>query len=394
MSPRPDDDPEKRRMKGQTEVKHEILGKYLRPWLFKITEMNPNIQYIDGFAGWGRYSDGSPGSPLIAMQVVEKNWDTLKDRGKLTSIDCIFVEPNDNNRADLKEAVRMEEGEISAPINITFDDREFEEFAREFIEEYGDEAPPSFIFVDPFGFSGLPFEVVRDIMSLRSSGMELFITFMSGKMARFMQNPEHRKAITEILGSDSWESEISTGASKEERAEQFVHLYEKQLRQEAGVEYVWPFQMYEESKTQTTYYLIHATNHFDGFKLMKDIMFKAGAGEQFAYLGPDHYPFEAEQTNLGDWDAYDESEERIQDLAHQLHDELVGKTMTFRAVMEATYEDTTLIEKHYRSACKFLADNGLADIHNRPDMNNGTKTGLNDDDRVEFRPGGLSHFTS
>src|SRR5262245_58702283 len=63
-----------------TPAKHVILRRNLHAWfpiLARQASVNarrlgvaPNreILFIDGFAGPGRYTDGSPGSPVIALQ--------------------------------------------------------------------------------------------------------------------------------------------------------------------------------------------------------------------------------------------------------------------------------------------------------------------------------------
>lgn len=378
---RADDDPEKQRMKGQTEVKHNLLQKYLKPWLFKITELNPEILYIDGFAGWGYYPDGSPGSPILAMDVVKENYESLE--GKLEAFHCVFIEANENNYEELESAVEEKEKECPPEVKPEVEHTEFDKFAEDFLDQV-DRPIPSFIFIDPFGFSGVPFEVVSDLINHRKTGVELFITFTAGKMAQFLDTGTHEVAITEILGTEAWKERISPEMSKEERAEELLQVYEDQLRHEADVEFVWPFQMYEEGKRQTSYYLVHATNHFDGHDIMKKIMYKEGANEQFAYLGPDHYPFEEEQLNLTEFGNGDQ-DERIESFADQLFKWYRGESTTLKEVIKETTQETPLIEKHYRKACKHLRDNDLLEVTHRPDRPEGNKErGIGLDDDIDF----------
>lgn len=385
-----DDDPEKQRRKGQTEVKHNILEKYLNPWLLKITEVSPDVRYIDGFAGWGRYDDGSPGSPLIAMNVAKRiiNGDHGRIDAKLDNLYCTFIESKESNYVDLKQEVQKALEDCPFQVKVDCRHEEFEEFAHAFLEVQGGVPEPSFIFIDPFGFSGLPFGIVADLLNLRSTGMEVFITFVAGEMARFLESDTHAEAITEILGTDRWQEEIDVDLPKEEKVDELLRIYEEQLRHEAGVEYVWPFRMSRESKAETVYYLVHATNHFDGFKIMKDIMFNAGAEEAFAYLGPNHYPYLEEQQSLADFDTESEREtdRRVEDLSNLLHDTLPKEeSMPFWEVMEETYQETALIEKHYRDAIYLLEDQNRARIINHPERTDGTKEGLHYGDEVIFK---------
>lgn len=372
-------------MKGQTEVKHEILENYLVPWLRKIKEVDSTVRYIDGFAGKGKYTTGEDGSPIIAMDVANRHIDTLTP--KLQKYHCTFVEKDNENYNDLKQLVAEKQVECSPIITTECRNEAFSEFATDFLHTHGEDAEPSFIFIDPFGFSGVPFQLISDLINLRPTGIEVFITFMSGKMAQFMETEEHGIAISEILALDDWREKIDDTAGKDERARQFVRLFEQQLKDEAGVEYVWPFEMTEETKRQNCYYLVHATNHFDGFKLMKKIMFNAGAGEQFAYLGPDHYPFEAEQQTLKTFDAYDESKERIQALADTLHERFKGQTLKIREVMIKTYEETTLIDSHYKKALSHLEDESRIEMIRLPDEGGSKSYGYSEHDKVRFIEG-------
>lgn len=387
-----DDDEEKHRMKGQTEVKHDILQKYLEPWLYRISSLDRTVHYIDGFAGWGIYPDGSPGSPLIALSVANQNLPSVA--GKLDEFRCTFIEKDQSNFESLNEAVKEELQNCDPIIKAKCENREFEEFAREYlVEEEGAIAagaegpPPSFAFIDPFGYSGLPFEVVDGLLNLRETGMEVFVSFMSGEMARFMEVDNHKIPINELLGTDEWENHVNPDADKEERAEQFLRFYKKQLREEAGVDHVWDFRMCREEKAETVYYLVHATNHFKGFKLMKDVMFNAGAEEKFAYLGPDHTPYADEQRKLWDFGEIGD-DERILDLADDLHERFVGEPpISLWEIMRQTYDEIPLIQKHYRKACLRLENQGRAEIINHPEEDDGTVTGLQSDDEVRFIEG-------
>lgn len=55
-----------------SEVKDELLGCYLKPYVQKIMHTKHPIVYIDCFAGKGRFEDGKPGSPIIALGVMKK----------------------------------------------------------------------------------------------------------------------------------------------------------------------------------------------------------------------------------------------------------------------------------------------------------------------------------
>jgi three-Cys-motif partner protein len=51
-----------------TAAKHMILRRYLQAWLPILSRRNERVLYLDGFAGPGIYSEGEPGSPIIALR--------------------------------------------------------------------------------------------------------------------------------------------------------------------------------------------------------------------------------------------------------------------------------------------------------------------------------------
>ena len=55
-------------MEPHTRAKHEVLMRYLLAWFPIMGQKFPQIMYIDGFAGPGRYSGGEAGSPIIAIE--------------------------------------------------------------------------------------------------------------------------------------------------------------------------------------------------------------------------------------------------------------------------------------------------------------------------------------
>ena len=55
-----------------TQAKHDILRHHMGAW-FPILGRSSSgpLQYIDGFAGPGEYEGGEPGSPKIALQLLQ-----------------------------------------------------------------------------------------------------------------------------------------------------------------------------------------------------------------------------------------------------------------------------------------------------------------------------------
>ena len=73
--------------------------------------------------------------------------------------------------------------------------------------EVGAKLAPSVFFVDPFGFGGVPFEVIKDILSIPRT--EVFITFMYCDINRFLESPAAQAALNELFGTKVTQQLIS-----------------------------------------------------------------------------------------------------------------------------------------------------------------------------------------
>jgi len=384
---REDNDEQKLRKKGQTEMKHRILRLYLNPWISKISMVESRLLFVDGFAGPGVYPDGSNGSPLIAMNMADKmlsSSEGINDR--VESFDCVFIEADDDNYAKLENSVSRAKENVDSRINTWCIHGQFESWAEGFIENHQyKRPPPSLVFIDPFGYSNIPFDLISELFQLRDQSLELLITFMAGKMAQWMEDPSHQKAITEAIGSDEWKDSVTPDLGKDVRAERFSSIYQRQLKREADANFTMPFEMVEESKRQTCYYLIHVTNHWQGLKVMKETMFNAGADDEFAYLGPDHSGYEDDQLSFAEFGETEDFDQRIEEFASQLYSRYKGEEISFQDLLEETLDQNVFKAKHYRSAFRILESEGKLEVEHREHLPNGNKSrGYGLDDLLKF----------
>jgi three-Cys-motif partner protein len=365
-------DPEKWRMKEHTEVKHEILRKYLRTWARIRSSTNSSLHYFDGFAGRAIYDGERRGSPLLALEVAED----LAER--VENFYLTFNELNDENFDDMKEGVEKRRDKCQKP---DYRNEPFEDVAPQMMEDEKHRYVPSLVFVDPFGYDSVPFETVSEIMNMREQGDEVFFTFMVEKIRRFLKDEEKESAISKVLGTDNWKY-IRDIKRKDRKEEEILQLYVSQLEDEADVKHVFPFKMMHSEKRSTAYYLIHATNHFKGLKVMKDVMFNEGAEGNFAYLGQDHHGFEEKQMDL--FESTETKDNRVADLENHFLDTFEGERASFWDILKESYADAEAIESHYKKAIRNLEEKDKALIHNFENRPDGTRRGLGHDDEVEF----------
>lgn len=358
MPPLADDDPDKWDYTLHTGVKHEILTKYIDGWI-RIAGSFRQMYYYDCFAGRGEYNQGQLGSPVIVMQYMQKH------ASKGINFNCICIEKNKKNYDNLVAVCEREKTNFTS-VNFEIYNETFEELITRIpglLQSRNDY--PSFFFIDPFGIK-VPFKIVSSLCHYDHS--EVLVTFMSKNMARFLDSNRHTGAIEETLGSSFDLPILDLGL--EERQQTLLEIYKTNLK--AHAKYVMSYRLKESTTDITTYHLIHGSNHFEAFKLMKDILYNQGAEGTFTFHGPKEKLYGKEQMRLTA--PTEESE-----FKEWLLKECAGRTATFWDVMKDTYEKTKFIEQHYRAAIQQLARERTIRLEGQ-----GPRGGINRDTVIVF----------
>jgi three-Cys-motif partner protein len=265
-------------LEPHTRAKHEILRRYLEAWTAILGLGGfPTIAYVDGFAGPGVYDNGEDGSPIIALKAA------LKHQARISSeLRFLFIEHDKKRAAQLNECVST----LALPANFKVRVAEGMTFAEGFrahlldrYREANKPLPPTFAFIDPFGWTGVPFTVVKEILSHKSC--EVLFNFMYEEINRFIEHPDQTKNFDDLFGTPDWRG-VSKIVDARARRE-FLHgLYVRQLRQEAGARYVRSFEM-RNKKDATDYFLFFATNSAKGMEKMKEAMWKLDESGEFRF---------------------------------------------------------------------------------------------------------------
>jgi len=375
-----DSTPEKWIYREHTRVKHALLKKYLYVWIIKLGKFHRKIIFFDGFAGRGEYIDEKTGklltvgSPIIALRVADELLQYCEQKERNPYFDkfvCVAVEKDKENFENLRSVInrKKEKLEFKDKIEILLINAEFANVVSKLVKEVGVRIAPSFFFIDPFGFSGVPFAAITDILSLPRT--EIFFSFMTRDINRFLGLHQVEKHLNTLYPTSEWQ-QIYQIQSWEERDKALLNLYVKSLKEIAGVKYVFPFRVCMDEKYQTLYYLVHATNHFHGLKIMKDIMKRQGASGDFAWLGPKESSYRYQQKLFDD---------TIPSLKEYLLKKFEGESKTFDKILEETYQDTRFVEKEYRQALKELEKEGRASIIR---VTSKTTRGLSGKDKIIF----------
>src|SRR5690349_20246000 len=147
-----------------TVVKHTIVQRYLYAWLPIMARTNERILYIDGFAGPGRYSNGEEGSPLIAIKAV-LNHPSFREPKRRGEVEFLFIEAMQDRTDALIEELNQLKAGTPFPPWLKYEVIHGE-FGREMslildrLQQTGQQLPPTFAFIDPFGYKDVPMALI------------------------------------------------------------------------------------------------------------------------------------------------------------------------------------------------------------------------------------------
>jgi len=259
-----------------TLAKHEILRRYLGAWFPILSKWDRRIIYLDGFCGPGRYSNGEPGSPLIALEVAMSHQERLRNR----EVVFFFID----ERKDRLEHLENEIQQLNPPQNFKIVIRagEFRDTLSKVldsIESKGSQLAPTFAFVDPFGFKGIPYNLMTRLLG--NPKTEIFINVMADPINRFLTHPDPqiRQHIIELFGT---RQVLDIAQNTPDRFTALRQLYQSQLGRYA--QFVRFFEM-KNKQDRLIYYLFFATNHPLGHARMKEAFWKIDSMSGFRFSG-------------------------------------------------------------------------------------------------------------
>lgn len=348
-----------------TKAKHEILRRYLGAWFPILGSKIPRIVYIDGFCGPGRYLGGEEGSPIIALQEARKQPILIN-----TDVNFLFIDEREDRIKHLESELSL----LNIPSNFHIDTRvnEFEDTLTKILdalEKKGAHLAPTFAFIDPFGFKGAPFSLIKRLMS--NSRTEVFINIMVDSVNRFVEHPlpVDRQHIKDLLGI--CDDEIEGVINSQDRILAFRQLYQDKLLEHAT--FVRYFEM-RDNRNKVIYYLFFASNHPLGHKKMKEAFWKVDNQSGFKFSDRT----DPNQPVLFEFDP-------SIDLAKTLKARFSGTKQKSEDIISFVDNETAYIETHAKKALVHL-ENGN-EISAEPIKSDGAKR-----KRGTFPAGVAIHF--
>lgn len=268
-----------------TLAKIEIVRQYLVRW-FQILgrgHASRRLLYIDGFAGPGEYTNSKDSSPIAALSAAKDLMYASSDFRDMEVV-FLFVEKEPWCAEHLRSLVKQKKW----PLNIKWDiiqgtfDAQVGRILQQ-IRLQGQQLAPTFAFIDPFGATGLPFDIIKEILGYRSC--EVLLNLDSdgvGRLFKAKGQEWNRDHLDAMFGDQSWQVALNPHASMAELTRQVLTLYKQKLRSIPNVHYVFPFSM-GDRHGRLSYHLVFASQHRLGLEKMKEAMESVDASGSFSF---------------------------------------------------------------------------------------------------------------
>ncbi len=271
--------------------------------------------YVDCFAGAGKFEDGSKGSPLIALDVLEACIANSRYEMKTA-----FIEPK--YCSELKK--NLDAHSLATKTRTV--NGGFRENILPVIKE--EDTRNIFLYIDPFGIKELSFELF-DSVSAYNSSLELLINLNSfgflreacrvkaanavhefdefldeevleDDFVKEVHKDKYHDRLTDIAGGDYWVDIVNRFASKSINAvkaeNEFSARYRERLNK--NFKYVIDLPIRDKNNKAPKYRMVHATNHPDGCVLMYDNICKKWKHIRLMQSGGQLSLFEPKYTEL------------------------------------------------------------------------------------------------
>ena len=328
------------------------MRRYLGAWfpILTIQGSSRRVIFLDGFAGPGVYSGGEKGSPLIALETLVNH--TSFDRMSRTEFIFLFVESNrdrfDNLQHELERFWSRRIGGQPTNVGVFIYNKEFTEMAHHILNHTRGRLAPTFAFIDPFGWSGVPMTTIRDLLA--SQKCEVLFNFMYDSVNRFItdERPETSQSFNPLFGVETIDNELATALGGAHRKQFLVDLCKKQLQAVGGFNFVHSFEMMNSARGRTQCYLMFGTRHTKGLRAMKDAMWALDpvSGARFqGFTGDQLVLFEPEPNTAA--------------LRAAILGRFRHQSVSIETIEQFVVQETDYLTTHYRQVLKKLENEDL-----------------------------------
>jgi three-Cys-motif partner protein len=214
--------------------KHSLLSRYVPKFGGMTGSRGGEVVYLDGYAGEGRYEDGTPGSAERVLKIAADH-----QARNLVRWTCFFSEKQASSYTQL-------EALVAEYRTRGVDGRTFHGDVIGLMEEVLAAAvgKPLFLFLDPCGLA-LPFDYLADVLAHKRGTLrpptELLLNFSRVAVRRIGGNSQSARGVErsserldEVCGGRWWREHFANGYSSD-ADEAVAREYSKRLARATGM---------------------------------------------------------------------------------------------------------------------------------------------------------------
>lgn len=265
-----------------TKVKHDLYERYLSKWMpIMVNGWKADITYAEGFSGPGVYTEGEPGSPVIALRTLV-NDPKIRTKVRDGGIRFIFVDHD-------QRCIDILPGELaSAALPVAYD--QLGQHGVHVWVEKGECEPtlehvltrakawnrPILAVLDTWG-GGVSAELVG---KFAYPGSEVIITIQPQYFSRFadVKDIKHGDGV---FGDADWREVAKQPSENKQRW--LMRQYRETVRK-AGFTHVLDFELVD--NRGASLYLVFGTTHDRGLQKMKEAMWEVDPVTGMGYRDP------------------------------------------------------------------------------------------------------------
>jgi len=314
-----------------TLAKIEMLKAYLRAY-FPILgrgKSGREFLYVDGFAGPGEYTNSPMGSPIAALTAAKAALAQVGPAWRAGTIQCAFIEPDSERCANLRERIKPFGGDARLIPRVIEDS--FENgisTLQKLIPGPFSSDEPLFVFIDPFGATGVSFATVSEILASPCS--EVLINLDADGIARIFRADKRANYLTllnNVFGDESWKGVLDSGHDFSRLCGHVLNLYKAKLKALPRVKYVFSYEM-RGRKNTLNYHLVFATQNPLGLEKMKEAMKSIDQNGSYCFS----------DGSVGQASMFRDDDPQI--YAQQLHQRSIGTEATYQELRDYALNET------------------------------------------------------
>ncbi|MFJ8997238.1 three-Cys-motif partner protein TcmP [Streptomyces sp. NPDC102359] len=273
---------------SQSVFKHAILRRYVTPYAAMVGSSSPGhrVAIVDGFAGRGRYPDGTPASGELILRAAAK--------ASRAIVEATLVE---KKRADYEKLAQVVDEYKALGVRAVAHQGLVHEHLADIVA--GAQGIPLFLFLDPCG-AGLPFlDLARVLDGERRQvrpSTEVLINFSAdftrratGALVAGQHNHESLPALDRVCGGTWWREvaleALGPDSTFEPCAEAVAHAYKDRLARMTGMHGI-TVPVKRRAHHQPVYHLVFLTRSPFGIWVFADAIARA-RHEWLEALGPE-----------------------------------------------------------------------------------------------------------